>query len=81
MFYMMARDTIGDIDLMFLPSTNFMVMKEHPSDVSMDSGSVENEQDLSSLMYEDGTGDNHYAKEPFVYQSRKQIDEENNDEL
>ena len=66
---MMARDTIGDIDLIFLPSTSFMVLKGKPGDVQMDNGRVENEMEMSSLVYEDGTASNGYEREPFVYQS------------
>jgi hypothetical protein len=43
MFYMIARDSIGDMDLIFMPATNFLVLKEHPNDVAMDSGRVEDE--------------------------------------
>jgi hypothetical protein len=42
-FYLVARDTIGDLDLVFLPSSNLIAVREQ------DQGEVETAEDMSNI--------------------------------
>jgi hypothetical protein len=43
-FYLIARDTIGDIDMIFLPSSNFMTLRQ--KEAGGDDGSVNSARDM-----------------------------------
>ena len=68
-FYLIGRDNIGDVDMLFLPSTNVLTLKQNQE--GDDEGEVQSSRDMQSLIFEDHTGFNSYAIDPFEYEQTR----------